>query len=202
MKKMITNWLDSLPPGKKSRYGSKEMITVPGTGKGEFFLLLNGQARVFLLDEDKEQTLGYLKPGSIYVSHTPAWVEAIEPCELQSWPLSKISALFASQPELALGAFREIGMLLQSAIELVSDLAFRSVEGRLARYLLAEVKDTSDLTIELVGSTETLATLLGSSRQTLSTIINRFEKQGLIERLNRQQIRILQRSALEALSAS
>lgn len=199
---MKTNWLDSLPPGKKNQYGPKEMITAPGTRKGEFFLLLNGQARVFLLEEDKEQTLGYLKPGSIYVSHTPAWVEALEPCELQSWPLAQISTLFASQPELALGAFREIGMLLQSAIEIVSDLAFRSVEGRLARFLLSEANSSGDVTVRLIGNTETLASLLGSSRQTVSTIINRFEKQGLIERMDRQHIRILQSSALEGLSAS
>ncbi len=196
------DWLTQLPPGRQRRYPRRTIMTSPGNDDDEFFLLLEGSARICLLSEEREQTLGYMKPGSIYVSHTPAWVESIEPCTIQCWPLAQIRSLFITQPALALGAFREVGMMLQTAINVIEDLAFRPVESRLARYLLSEAESQQGNCIQLVGTTESLASLLGTTRQTLSTILSRFAKQGLIERRGRQQVVLLQPDLLQEVSAS
>lgn len=202
-------WCQQLPQGQTRRYRNREMISVPGQSTepgsapgtdNRVFLIRSGRARICLFGAGKEQTLGYLQPGSIYVSHTPAWVEAVESVELTHWPLHQLQQLFQAQPELAITALREVGQLMTQAIQLIEDFAFRSVEERLARFLLTEARAGNSHDVILPGSTEALANLLGTSRQTLSSLLNRMEKSGLIERPERQHLRLKSIEAIRTLA--
>ena len=160
---------------------------------------------IFQEVDQKELTLGWLKPGSLYVTHTRALIEALSPCALQSWPMGELQALLTTRPELALSALREVGMMSHQATNLIEDLAFRSVEQRLARYLFLEHSDQNEGkegVIRLTGHTELLASLLGTSRQTLSSLMNRLIKSGVLERVDRQHLRICDPQQLRQLSAS
>lgn len=179
-------WFTQLPNGHRSHHKAKSLLVEPGCTENNVFILESGRARIYLLGDGKEQTLGYLLAGSVYVTHTPVWVESIEPCTLKSWPLSQIKQLFAAHPELAGAALKEVGKLLSNAISLIEDFAFRPVQSRLARYLLSEYSLQQSQELRLPGTTEALASLLGTSRQTLSTLLNRMEKESLISRPERQ----------------
>ena len=141
-------WLPELPSGQKSHYQAQTIISRPSNTADQFFLVEDGQARIFLCaDDGKELTLGYLKPQSIYVTHTRAWIEAVVDTTTTSWHLRQLQALLATKPDIAVSAMQEIGVILRNAIDIIENLAFRSVESRLARYLLVEYSQQNQTTI-------------------------------------------------------
>lgn len=129
-------WLEHLKGGQISEYPRDSLISQPDTLHNQLFVVESGRARICLLGGAREQTLTYLEPGAVFVTHTPTWIEALEPTRIRSWPLQDLRALLNEQPEVAIVALREVGQLLAVTLELIEDLAFRSVEARLARYLL------------------------------------------------------------------
>ncbi|MDD2815403.1 MAG: Crp/Fnr family transcriptional regulator [Thiotrichaceae bacterium] len=193
-------WLPSLDGGQVKNFSAGEIISRPDKTANQFFIVQRGQARIFLCADSKELTIGYLKPNSIYVTHTRAWIAAMETTEIMSWPIRQLQALMSAKPELAVAAMQEIGTMLHNTIDIVEDLAFRSVESRLARYLLVEYRQQQQRTIKLSGNTEILASLLGTSRQTLSTLINRLIKDEILQRAERQHITLLNLEHLEQLA--
>jgi len=195
-----SEWLAALEGGQRRLIAAGAAISLPDGPADRLFVLDSGLARISLNGAARELTLGYLRPGGVYVTHTRAWVEALEPCQIVSWPVTEMLALITREPELGLAAFREIGTLLSGALNLIEDLAFRSVESRLARFLLAERAAQGDNRIRLIDSTESLARALGTSRQTLSTLMNKLNREGLIERMDRRHVRILRPDRLHEIA--
>lgn len=196
-----SDWLPALSPGHSQQFNTGEVLCRPHDGQDRFFVLQSGRARIFLVAPDKELTIGYLQAGSLYVTHTRAWVEALEPTQATHWPIRELKQLLAADPSVALNAMQAIGTLLHSSLNIIEDLAFRSVEARLARYLLVESEQQDNLQIRLIGNTELLASLLGTSRQTVSTLINQLIKKQVIERVDRQHLKILDKEQLRQISS-
>ncbi|MCT8266592.1 Crp/Fnr family transcriptional regulator [Afifella sp. JA880] len=195
------HWLDRLENGHRRRYGAGETIAHPDAETDRLFVLKTGMARICLNGATKALTLSYLRPGGIYVTHTRAWVEALEDCEIVSWPVREMLTLVSRHPELAVEALRDIGQVLSGALDLIEDLAFRPVESRLARFLLLESARQNDVRIRLIDHTEALASALGTSRQTLSTLVNKLIRDGVVSREGREHLLILAPARLEELSA-
>ncbi|MFM2480484.1 Crp/Fnr family transcriptional regulator [Celerinatantimonas sp. YJH-8] len=185
------DWYQHLAHGREKSYPPKAIICTPNHPENRVFVLLSGQAKICLYGAAREQTLGFLHPQSLYVTHTPVWVECISECTIKSWPIQQIMELFKANPALSLRVISDIGQLLTHAIEMIEDFSFRNVESRLARYLLREAAYNDQAIVELPGPTETIASLLGTSRQTLSTILSRMDKNHWIERLDPRRIRLL-----------
>ena len=191
---------NDLPNGTLRRYQAKTLIVRPESADNRVFTVNKGKARICLIGPNREQTLGYLQPGSLFVTHTSAWVEAVTDCEVCSWPIQQIKQLFATDPQMAVNTLREVGKILQNAIDLVENFAFRSVESRLARYLLSESKQQQSSTVHLAGNMAVMASLLGTSRQNLSTLFNRLVKMEVISRLDRHHVVILNTDYLQKLT--
>jgi CRP-like cAMP-binding protein len=195
----MNEWLQRLRGGQVSEYAKDALIAHPQTSHNQLFVIESGRARICLLGGAREQTLTYLEAGSLFVTHTPTWIEALEPTRIRSWPLRDLRALIEAQPDIAIIALREVGQLMAATLELVEDLAFHSVESRLARYLLRS-SALPDSSLQLQDSMEILASRLGTSRQTLSTLLNRMIRDGLIERTGRRAFRICRIETLQALA--
>jgi len=195
------SWLTQLDKEETQCYQPGEIICYPERAANDFFILQSGQARVYLSTDAKELTISNLRPNNLYVTHTRAWIEAMTEVKLTRWPLSQLKTLITLQPEYALAAMQEIGVMLHNSIDIIEDLAFRSVESRFARYLLTEYYQQNQTTIELMGNTEILASLLGTSRQTLSTLINRMLREGVLQRIDRKHVSLLKIADLEKLVA-
>ncbi|WP_353570643.1 Crp/Fnr family transcriptional regulator [Candidatus Albibeggiatoa sp. nov. BB20] len=131
-------WLAELSEGQTQSYIAGEIISYPDKTANRFFIVQTGQARIFLWADNKELTIGYLRENSLYVTHTRAWIKAMSETQITSWPLSQLKKLMTMRPEFAIEAMQEIGMMLHNTIDIIEDLAFRSVESRFARYLLTE----------------------------------------------------------------
>jgi CRP-like cAMP-binding protein len=109
-------------------------------------------------------------------------------------------------PDASPAIMRVLGRLLNTAVELVEDLAFREVPARFARFLLGLVERRGERLdqawlIPLELTTEEMASLLGTTRQTLSTLVNRWEREGILSRQGRHRLLIRQLEPLRALSA-
>ncbi|TWH64091.1 CRP-like cAMP-binding protein [Azomonas agilis] len=165
-----------------------ELVGTPNTERDSVFIVRSGCIRVFLAFEDKEYTLTFLEAGDIYSTHSTAYLQAVKPTEIlvgsTALMLSKLSVLPGAVPII----IRVLGQTLERSMRLIEDLAFRDVEGRLARFLYGMLnrkgfKQNGVLRLELDLNTEDIARLLGTTRQTVSSLINRLAREGILTRI-------------------
>lgn len=166
-----------------------ELIGTPHSTRDSVFIVRTGRIRVFLALEDKEYTLTFLEAGDIYSTHSTAYLQAVKPTEIlvgsTALMLSKLSVLPGAIPII----IRVLGQTLEKSMRLIEDLAFRDVEGRLARFLhgMLTRKGYSyegACRLELDLNTEDIARLLGTTRQTVSSLINRLAREGILSRVS------------------
>lgn len=165
-----------------------ELVGTPNATRDSVFIVRTGRIRVFLAFEDKEYTLTFLEAGDIYSTHSTAYLQAVKPTEIlvgsTALMLSKLSVLPGAVPII----IRVLGQTLEKSMRLIEDLAFRDVEGRLARFLhgmLSRKGYTQEgvQRLELDLNTEDIARLLGTTRQTVSSLINRMTREGILSRV-------------------
>ena len=103
--------------------------------------------------------------------------------------------LMQHKPLFALRLMEVYGKRLRRAERLLEQIAFDSVPNRLARKLLDLSADSQTMS----GYThQELADMIGTYRETVTTLLKDFRTQGIVE-TSRKQVRILDRSRLEAL---
>lgn len=160
--------------------------------------------------EGKEQILALLEPGDVFGelslvrSTEPVQVEAFEDtlvCGMQS---EDFLALIRRQPEVALQVMKILAERLRAAEEEIADLAFRDVPGRLASLLLRLAQAYGDVgpagrRLALRLTHQDMAAMIGSTRETVTAILNRFRDDGLIT-VDRRQIVICDQDGLKRLS--
>jgi CRP-like cAMP-binding protein len=107
----------------------------------------------------------------------------------------------ASDPSATPVMMRVLGRLLANAVSLIEDIAFREVPARLARFLVGLAKgrgqhrDNGGL-VPLELNMEDIASLLGTTRQTVSSLMNQWEREGLLQRQGRRSLLIHSLDAL------
>ena len=174
-------------------YPKGYLLASPGDARDQVFVVKSGRLRVYLAGETRELSLSFLEPGDIYTTHTPTYVQTVSPCTL--WCIH--TADFA----------RRLASPVNCSLALIDDLAFREVPARLARFLLGLVErrgqpQADGWLIPLELGTEDIASLLGSTRQTVSQLLNQWARDGILARPGRRQLLVRSRQALENLSAS
>jgi CRP/FNR family transcriptional regulator len=172
-----------------------------------FYVIIAGRVKIFKLSsEGKEQILHLLGPGEPFGEapvfsgqNFPANAEALEKSGIFFFPRKAFMDLIKSDPGLALNMLAILSRRLRRFADLIDDLSLKEVPGRLAAYLLylsEQKKGTKNLALNITKSQ--LASLLGTIPETLSRILSKMIKQGLIESEG-HQIRILDHEGLEAL---
>lgn len=167
----------------------------PMDGRSRVFVVRSGRARVYLSYEDKEFTLAILGPGDVYSTHTRAGVQALAPLELLVTDAATFRRSLAAFPEMTGTIIRVLGGVLSSTFGIISGLVFKDASQRLAEFLLAEAEASEETDDEGVlirpGLTvEQLAQLVGSTRQTVSTLLNDMIRSKVIERRARGEFLI------------
>ena len=135
------------------------------------------------------------------------YVETVAPSVLWCIDTADFARQLAVDPSFTPVMMRVLGRLLRNAVTLIDDLAFREVPARLARFLLGLVDRRGQphpqgWLIPLELGTEDIASLLGSTRQTVSLLLNQWVRDGILARPGRRQLLVLSRQALADLSAS
>jgi CRP-like cAMP-binding protein len=177
------------------------------TGNG-FYVTESGRVKIFKLSPDgKEQILHLFGPGEPFGEvpvfegrNFPAHAVALETSRLVFFPRSAFIALIKRTPSLALNMLAVLSRRLRRFAALVDDLSLKEVPGRLAAHLLflSHSREGSDV-LELEISKSLLAAMLGTIPETLSRILTKMVKQGLIQS-DGPRIQILDRGGLSELA--
>ncbi|MFC1821211.1 Crp/Fnr family transcriptional regulator [Thermodesulfobacteriota bacterium] len=185
-----------------------QTIFSEGDDGSGFFVVITGRVKIFKLSsEGKEQILHIFGPGEPFGEvpvftgqHFPAHAEAMEDSRIFFFPRSAFTDLIQKNPSLALNMLAVLSMRLRRFAGLIDDLSLKEVPGRLAAYLLylSEKKDGTE-NLELNITKGQLASLLGTIPETLSRILSKMVKQGLIK-LQGPRITLLDREILEDLA--
>lgn len=188
------------------RFARGQMVSMPGGAANSVFVVRSGRLRIYLADEQRELTLAFLEPGTLFTTHTPTFVVAVEPAELSFIEVRHFTACLARAPAAVGAIMRTLGTLLGSTIAIVENLAFRDARQRLAHFLLDSARRRGSVAPDQGGgwvvplrmSLTDLALLLGSRRQTVSAVLGEMQREGLVRRQGRQQLFIPDLARLEA----
>ncbi len=187
-----------------------QIIFSEGDDGNGFYVVVSGRVKIFKLSpEGKEQILHIFGPGDPFGEvavfsgqHFPANAEAMESSRIFFFPRDSFSDLIKKNPSLALNMLAILSKRLRRFANLIDDLSLKEVPGRLAAHLLYLSGQTEGSEqLELSITKTQLASLLGTIPETLSRILGKMSKQGLIESDGRR-IKILDREALEELAES
>lgn len=167
------------------------------------FIVRTGRIRVYLSYADKEFTIAILRPGDVYVSHSNAFVQAIEDSRILLIDTPAFNERMMSIPQFTATVVRVLGGMLKNSFSIIDGLALRDATGRLARYLMEAARRSSpgQGLIKLDLSVELLAQTLGTSRQTVSTLLTDFTRSRILQKERRGVYRILDEDRLRELVA-
>ncbi|MCK9175551.1 MAG: Crp/Fnr family transcriptional regulator [Desulforhopalus sp.] len=174
----------------------------PGTG---FHLLAEGQVKIYkVADSGREQILHIFGRGETFgevpVFHGapfPASAEALSTVETLYFPRESFAALVAKYPTLAMNMLAVLALKLRQFAQQVEDLSLKDVPARLAGYLLyLREEQQSQEMVRLEISKGQLASLLGTSAETLSRIFAKMGSEGLVD-VKGRDIQLLDISGLE-----
>ncbi len=204
--------VSDIPPGLLDGFVAQEvargtLFATPGDKRDQVLIVGQGRLRVYLAGENRELSLSYLEAGDIYTTHTPTYLEAVTPCTLWLMDTRAFARKLASDPSVTPAMMRVLGRLLANAVTLIEDLAFRDVPARLARFItgLTERRgrplDGGIWLVPLELGTEDIASLLGTTRQTVSSLLNQWERDGILSRQGRRVLFIHALDTLRRLGA-
>ncbi len=185
-------------------FEEKNIVSHHQTPRGGVFVVTSGRLRVYLSYEGREFTLLFLQPGDVFSMHSQAIVEAKQRSEILVADLESFTEILLHFPHLSLTAISTVGKMLSNSTHIIEDLVFRDVKSRLLRFLIELTEDKGragpmgiEVPFEL--STEEVAMLIGSTRQSTSSLFNALIKNGNIVRINRKLILVKDVQALKRL---
>jgi CRP/FNR family transcriptional regulator len=164
---------------------------------GVFFVLL-GRVRLSRTAPDgREQVLSTIGPGENFDlvpvldgEPCPSTARAMSQVECLLLPREELQSLIYRHPGLAIAAMQAMAHQLRSLVDLVEDLAFRSVRARLARQLLAVAGGGSAAITQ-----QELAERTGTIREMAGRTLRRMAEEGLV-RLERGRVVVLDATGL------
>lgn len=188
----------------KRSYPKGAFVSQPGIGENSIFIVVSGRIRVYLSYEDKEFNLGILTKGDIYSTHTGTYVQALSEVEIFLTDVNSFRREMVGDPEVTKAMVRVLGNILKASFSIIDGLAFKDVNYRLVALLSNEARkhgvedQHGSIQVQLELSVEQIARLVGSTRQTVSTLLNDLTRAGLIDRPERGKFIIPDLSALES----
>lgn len=184
---------DLLRDFRVRKFVRKSIIFTPFEETNSVFIIRSGRIRIYLAYEDKEFTLAFLEAGDVFSTHTRAFVQAVEDTEILLTPTTSFQAKIESMPGVSLVMAKVLGDLLKNSISIIEGLAFKDVRRRLADFLVQTVEERGEVSpngivVDLGLNTEDIALLIGTTRQTISQILNDLIKDGIIEKPSRRTL--------------
>jgi CRP-like cAMP-binding protein len=168
------------------------------------FVLRSGRVKVVLIGEDgREVILGVLEPGAHFgelalIDDQPrsAHVIAMEDANLLILRREDFRRRVEANPSVAWALLTELSRRLRRADVKIGGLVLLDVPGRIARLLLDLADEAGSDAIEKPLTHQTIAQMIGASRETVSRAMKEFQDAGLIT-VERRKIAVGDREALE-----
>ena len=188
------------------QFAKGEIVSSSGAPCLGVVIVKSGKLRVFMLSEEgREITLYYVEPSEICILSASCVLSNISfevqvEAELESEVIQISSSVFG---KISKNNVYVENYALKLAVERFSDvmwamqqLLFFSMDKRLAMYLYDEVAKIKSL--EINQTHEQIAKSLGSAREVITRLLQRFSQDGLVE-LSRGKIVVLDKKAISRL---
>jgi CRP-like cAMP-binding protein len=154
-----------------------------------FYVVVTGTVKIYKLSPDgKEQILHIFEQGEPFAEAAvfsgvpfPAHALALAVSRVFFFPRDSFIEVIKSHPALAMNMMAALSMRLKKFAYMIEALSLKEVPGRLASHLLYLFEEQDEAEeIDLKISKTHLASLLGTIPETLSRILSKMSKQGLI----------------------
>lgn len=188
----------------------RKYIFTPDTPNNAVYMLKKGRVRITRLSQTgKHFTLVILEPGDIFgegaiFGSEPRrnFAEALDEAQICLLDKRDFEQIVAQNPRMSLKLARIVEKRLEQAQEQMENLVFYDVHTRLARLLLkladlhGKRRADGTMLIDIQLTHEDIASLVGSTRETTSKILNEFKAAGWIT-MEKRKIVLLDRKALQ-----
>ena len=214
------DWLQSFPPllhleatARDILIKSARIVEAPigtigyreGGACGAYVMRLAGQSRVYKMSSSGREILLYrVAAGETCVitttcllghSNYPASTIVEEPIRDVIIPSAAFNQLMIDSAVFRRFVMTNYGVLISDLIVLLDEVAFHSLDARLAKLLIDSGSSSVDRTHQL------MADELGTAREVVSRQLKRFEQKGWVA-LGRGHVEISDRAKLEKLASS
>ncbi len=155
----------------------------------------SGRLRCFASFDGKELTLYTLDPGDALPLNANSMFEAKKDSEIVIISGQAFRDLARSDPDLARTAMPVITRMLEKSEQMIEDMAFRGVKYRVIRALCEAAERDGrpggeGIVLDKPPSAEDFAMQIGATRQSVSTVIAGFIRDGIVRRLDLPAIAI------------
>jgi CRP-like cAMP-binding protein len=170
-----------------------QLFSIPSMGSNEVFIVSSGRIRVYLSYEGREFTLCFLEPGDIFSTHTRAFLETCKDSTLMLVGADIFRNKITKFPEFSMVMTGILGEVLGSTLDIIEGLIFHDARHRLIEFVLswgqASGEQTADgLRFECDLSMEDISLLIGTTRQTTSSLMNNLIRNGYLCRDGRKNL--------------
>jgi CRP/FNR family transcriptional regulator, cyclic AMP receptor protein len=187
----------------EERYDRDSIVLHEGTIGRKLYLVASGAVKVFGTSADgKEQIIAIARPGDSFNDvaafdggETQAAAQALTPVVLYALNGRILLEKACQLGPLAANIVRALAVRVRQLGDLVSDLSFRPVAGRLARILLEQADNNRTPIL----TQRDMAAMAGTAREVVARALKGMEDEGII-RVERHRIEIIDRPALENLA--
>lgn len=193
---------------KIMNYPPKTIILDEGDSCTNMVLILSGVIRVYKISpEGKEITLYRLQNGETCVlsiscimgeTNYPAIAEVEENAVLAIIPAHLYNELFLKEPAIQHFIFNTISLRLQEVLLLIDEVVFKSMDRRLASYLLERAEEDCCKN-EIQITHEKIAIELGTAREVISRLLKDFENKSIVS-LSRGKIVVKNKNILKKIA--
>jgi len=189
------------------RFDEGELIFQEGAEATAFYIVLSGKVQIYKISrEGKEMILHLFGPGDMFaevpifsgIPRYPANSLCMTACEILSIQGEGFRTLTKAHPDIALSILTVFAKRLHEFSEIIEDLSLRTVDSRLAKYLLSVSENSPDKAIIMIHK-KTLASILGTIPETLSRSFKKLSNEGLVT-VDGNKIHLLNRNGLETLA--
>lgn len=183
------------------RYRKGSVLFIQGDTGERCFVIVFGTVKISAYHPDgREAVLAVLGEGDVFgelalfgQAERSADATALEDADLISIDAQSLSVAIAGHPEIGLALLHVLGQRLRQANEAFQDIAFFDVPGRVARRLadLADahgVEVAEGTLIDITLSQESLAQMVGATRESVNKALALLKRRGLVARAGKRYI--------------
>lgn len=195
----------------RKEYDKRETLFHQGDPGEEFMILTEGSVKVELMNaEGKELTLTILTPYQFLgelalLDDVPrsATVVSMEPSVLLSVNKRDFARLLESYPRMSIPMLRQLTRRVRGLTDDIASMAFLDSYSRVTRKILnlaeemGQTNADGHILIDRPLTHQQLANLVGTTRETVTKILNEMKDNGLLD-IRRHRITILNREELLA----
>jgi len=180
--------------GTRKIFSKGSVILMEDEIGSALFIIIDGKVKVSRLDETgKEVILSILGPGEVFGEMSlldgmkrSATVSALTDTEVLIIYRDDFLNLLNKHPQIAISLLKELTQRLRKADMQIKSLSLKDAQGRVGCVLIMLADDLGKMykghvIVEGLPTQQDLANMAGTSRETVSRILSKFEKMGLIK---------------------